>query len=102
PPTLPPSQQSPLRQSGTTNERDMNLPDTQLRKIFSGIYADACLHEPVNMREFVDRFEGIREQVQAKPGTKCWNSIKLDKEFFSNALNLDYLLRVQRSYYDEL
>jgi tetratricopeptide (TPR) repeat protein len=54
------------------------------------------------MREFVDRFEGIREQVQAKPGTKCWNSIKLDKEFFSNALNLDYLLRVQRSYYDEL
>jgi len=80
----------------------MNLPDIQLRKILSSIYADACLCDTIKMREFVANFESIHEQILAKPGTRCWNSMKLDKDYFSNRSNLDFLLKLQQSYYEEL
>jgi len=80
----------------------MNLSDDQIRKIFSGIYADACLDEKINMRDFVSNFESIREQVTAGSGTSCWNLIKLNKDFFYHQPNLNFLLRLQQLYYAEL
>jgi len=51
----------------------MMLPDEQIRRILSGIYADACLNEQVDMREFVDNFESIREQILARhPSPACF------------------------------
>src|SRR5215471_2051438 len=80
----------------------MNLSDAPLRRIFSRLYADACLNEKINMRDFTANFESIREQILAMTGTRCWNMMKLDKNYFSNQVNLDFLLRLQQAYYEEL
>src|ERR1700712_4409179 len=80
----------------------MNLSDGQLREIFSGIYAAACLDEKINMRDFVIQFESVREQILLKGNTKCWSLIKIDKDFFNHPPNLSLLLKLQQSCYTAL
>src|SRR5690606_20242231 len=74
----------------------MNLEKTDIRKVLSGIYGNACLDESCDMRELAFVLEGLAEVYGEYPTLQAWKKVKIDRERFEKEAYYNRILEFRK------